>query len=298
MRIVPLLAVCATVFALVPSAPAAIGAARLPFFVAEDLPSADSGTPVPVARWVASLDRQRAIAIATAQRTKPSTALGCVDDGFGGLGAPAPAFVEAVVLGADVAVEYRYAHWPKAPACRPAELALIVVATGGSEPNTIERPGPAGRVVLPLPVGGKPPYRIEADATSWAAMRGGLVRWPVSCAAPCPDGPRPGQGHAFARTRSYPLRGVTRPELERSLRYELADLRFVQVRSVACASVARCSVTYVEPPLPTRPYTVEYPITGERTPGCWRTDWLTASSHNLPYDGAEYATPAGCVGWS
>jgi hypothetical protein len=91
---------------------------------------------------------------------------------------------------------------------------------------------------------------------------------------------------------------VTRPALERSLRYELANLRFVHVRSVTCASVARCTVTYVEPALPKQPYTVEYPVTGERRPGCWRTDWLTASSHDLPYGGAEMPAPAGCVGWS
>ena len=216
-----------------------------------------------------------------ASKLTPSLAAGCrrVTDASGKvlLGPPSPA-AKARIIGHNVDVLLRYRTLPRSDACRPAVETVVVFSgeqASGSFNNagaveTYAVNGPAGRAVLDLPWRGHAPYHLLTTSTTVLGRRGTTVKVPLACTpSGCLDGYRPAL-HSWPMPKPVlALSGLTRAQLESSMREVVAGQRWPSVRAVRCASLASCIVTLVTPGFPKQPYRVRYAIAGQQIPGCW-----------------------------
>jgi hypothetical protein len=220
-----------------------------------------------------------------AARIQPTTGLGCERSGIrgapGGLGPPAPQVLRRSVLGHHVEVVFGFRTLPRSPACRPWLLDVVTYSGRKASPtfkNWVEHyriRSLRGRVVLDLPWGGRPPYRLIVSTDTITGLPSRGVDLALRCPrAGCLPGYQPAPHSDSMPKPVLPIRGLDRPTLEATLRYVLADERTRPVlravpRSSRCPSLTTCVVTYVDPAFPASPYRVRYRIAGEQLPGCW-----------------------------
>ena len=155
------------------------------------------------------------------------------------------------------------------------------------------------RAVLDLPWRGHAPYHLLTTSTTVLGRRGTTVKVPLACTpSGCLDGYRPAL-HSWPMPKPvHGLSGLTRAQLESSMREVVAGQRWPSVRAVRCASLASCIVTLVTPGFPKQPYRVRYAIAGQQIPGCWLA-WSGPLLDPLPYPDAGRSPLglAGCRDW-
>jgi hypothetical protein len=284
--------------------------ARIPILSPIQQRSPERDTPPAVLRLL--LEEQRA-AMARAQaaaKLKPSLAAGCrrVTDAGGAvrLGPPAPS-VRARIIGHHVELLLRYRTLPRSDACRPA-VETVVVFSGEPASSTFNNAGAvetyavkgvAGRAIVDLPWNGHAPYRLLVSSETVLGDRGPRVELPLACPrAGCLAGYQPP-----LHTRPMPkpvlaLRGLTRAQLEASLREVVAAERWPSVSATECRSLRSCVVTFVTPGFPKQPYRVRLAIAGQQIRGCWLA-WYERILDHQPYPDAGRGPQdrAGCRNW-
>lgn len=230
------------------------------------------------------LERQQQAAYArlkAVSKLKRTRAAGCVPvadpSGKTLLGPPSP-LVRARIIGHQVEVLFRFRRLPTSPACRPAGVTVVVhsststAASGSSVPSVGDYAlaGPAGRVTLDLPWYTRAPYDLEVYSETLTRFRSTYVKRRLACPrAGCLDGYRPPLHSSPLPQPVLPLTGLSRAQLEASLRYVVLRERWPGARTASCSSLRSCTVTQVTPGFPKRPYRVRYRIAGQQLPGCW-----------------------------
>jgi hypothetical protein len=289
----------------------------LPFLAPWAFPSVERDTP-PVVRERLELEQRRLFALArTAARLPLTRQSGCVGAGRSGdpsLGPPPPA-VKAWILGHHVEAVFSFRGLPRSLACRPW-LATVVVYSGkrssSGYSNQVGRfrvRGSRGRVVVGLPYGGRPPYRLSISSETIGGRRGPTVDRSLTCpgthklVAGCLPGYRPPLHANPLPEPVLPIRGLSKSALEATLKYVLGDERTPPVieaipSAVECRALTSCEVTYEDPGFPASPYRVRYRIAGQQIRGCWMglNQGLVGRP---PFDDARRgrAQLAGCSSW-
>jgi len=94
------------------------------------------------------------------------------------------------------------------------------------------------------------------------------------------------------------LHGLTRGQLEASLREVIVGEHWPSASGASCSSLRSCLVTLVTPGFPHQPYRVRYRIAGEQINGCWMGMYAGAVDP-LPYSdaGTGPLELAGCRSW-
>ncbi len=286
----------------------------IPLLVQEPYLSIDRDLPAPVR------DRKVSVVTALNERAKAAARLsataanGCVPDGFGSLGSPAPS-ISPRLLGHHVEVVFDFADMPASPACRPFELAVVVYAgrkASSSFKNSVGRfwlQGSRGRVVVDLPWTGNPPYRVMVSSATITGRRGPPVERSLRCPGTrsvvrgCLPGYRP-TAHTNPMPKAVlPVRGLDLSSLGATLRYAVSGERTPPIvdsvpQASSCASLKMCTVTYVDPAFPDSPYRVRYRIAGQQVRGCW-LGWRQGAIDPLPFRDATIgqADLAACSSW-
>ena len=259
------------------------------------------------------LEQEQGAAIARARaasKLTPSLAAGCrhVADASGAvlLGPPSPT-VKARIIGHDVEVLLRYRILPQSDACRPA-VETVVVFSGEQSSGSFNSAGaietyavngPAGRAVVDLPWNGRAPYHLAVVSATVLGKRGTTVKLPLACPpAGCLAGYQPPLHSMPMPKPVLGLHGLTRAQLESSLREVIAGQRWPSARAVRCTSLGSCIVTLVTPGFPKQPYRVRFAIAGQQIPGCWLA-WSDGLLDRLPYPDAGRGPQglAGCRDW-
>jgi hypothetical protein len=238
---------------------------------------------------------------------EPTRQAGCRPTDFpGSLGPPAPA-VTARVIGYHVVLVVRFKTMPSALACRPHTVS-VAISGKPIHPNVggipwVERyalQGSAGRGVIRLPMYAVAPYKLGLYAETIQGRRSKRVDMPLACpSGGCVAGEAP-SAHQKATHRKFPLRGVSRSQLEASFRegIDAAGRTAPYMRhAVSCRSRTLCEATFTDPLFPRDPMRVRYVIGGEQVEGCWAvTDWKQLDEP--PYEDVLRPSPsAGCVRW-
>lgn len=238
---------------------------------------------------------------------EPSRQAGCRPTDFpGSLGPPAPD-VTARVIGYHVVVVVRFRAMPSALACRPQGLS-IAISGKPIHPNVggipwVERyalQGSVGRAVIRLPMYAVAPYKLALYAETIQGRRSKRVDIGLACPpGGCVAGDAP-SAHQKATRLKFPLRGISRSQLEASLRegIDAAGRTAPYMRhTVSCVSRTVCQATFTDPLFPRDPLRVRYVIGGEQTQTCWAvTDWKYLDEP--PYEDMPRPSPtAGCVRW-
>ena len=238
---------------------------------------------------------------------EPSLQAGCRPTDFpGSLGPPFPE-VTARVIGYHVVVVVRFATLPRALACRPWGVSIAISGNAihpqvGAIPwvQTYELQGPVGRAVIRLPLYAVAPYKLSLYAGTIQGRRSKRVERMLTCPpGGCVAGEAP-RAHQKSTRRKFPLRGVSRSQLETSFREGLdaAGRSAPYMRHTAsCRSRTVCEATFTDPLFPRKPLRVRYVIGGEQIETCWAvTDWK--SLNEPPYEDMPRPSPsAGCVTW-
>jgi hypothetical protein len=294
---------------LVLTGAAAAHRARLPFVLqVTGRMTPERGDPA-VVRKLLQREQQAVYArLKAASKLKRTRAAGCVPvpDFRGGLGPPAPR-VRARIIGHHVEVLYRFEQLPTSAACRPAGVGVVVnsnrsTASSGSVVPSIGYyllAGPVGRLTLDLPWYAAPPYDLQVDSSTVLGIRSTYVKQRLDCPpAGCLDGYSPPLHSSLMPQPVLPLTGLTRAQLEASLRYVTSRERWPSARSVSCSSVRVCTVTQITPGFPNRPYRVRYRIAGQQLAGCW-LGLNEGPVDKLPYRNAGRGPLelAGCRSW-
>jgi hypothetical protein len=285
-------------------------AGRIPvlFPVSQRTPERD--TPPAVLKLLeqaqrAGLERAQAAAKSTA-----SLADGCVvvtdAGGTARLGPPAPT-VRARIIGHQVELLLRYRQLPDRDPCRPGTVTVVVFsgkAASGSFNNlgaveTYAVDGPVGRALVDLPWTGRAPYRLSVSSSNVLGLSGVTVKLPLSCpAAGCLPGYQP-QLHSWPLPKpTLPLRGLTRTQLESSVREVVVGEHWPSATTASCASLHSCLVTLVTPGYPKQPYRVRFRIAGQQVSSCW-LGWYQGPVDPFPYSdaGTGPLELAGCRDW-
>ena len=238
---------------------------------------------------------------------EPSRQAGCRPTDFpNSLGPPAPA-VEARMIGYHVAVVVRFKTLPRALACRPRALSIAIRGKSinpsvGASPwvQRYELQGRVGRAVIRLPMYSVAPYELFLVSETIQGRRSKSVEMVLSCpSGGCVAGEAP-PPHQKSKLRKFPLRGVSRSQLEASFREGLnaagRSAPYMR-RTESCRSRTVCEATFTDPLFPRRPLRVRYVIGGEQVKTCWAvTDWK--SLNEPPYEDMPRPSPtAGCVTW-
>jgi hypothetical protein len=290
----------------------ATGAAPLPLLAPEPYLSIDRDLPTAVKARLVRVNKDLMERARAAGQLPATPANGCVADGFGSFGAPAPK-IQSRILGHHVEVVFNFVRMPESPACRPFELTVAVYSRAKAYKNFVGRyfvRDRRGRVVLDLPWMGKAPYHVLATASTITGRRGSKAEQALRCPGSrsavrgCLAGYRPSL-HAFPMpTPVLPLRGVDLPGLESSLDYALAGEReepivYALPRAPHCTSLKECIVTYVDPAFPDTAYRVRYRIAGQQVPGCWLGFRAGGPLDPLPFRDAFTGRLelAACVSW-
>jgi hypothetical protein len=290
--------------------------ARIPLLAPAPALSIDSDLPTAVRMRLEREQRARFDRARAAARMPATVANGCVPNGTAqrSLGPPAPQ-TSRRILGHHVEVVFTFARLPRSGACRPWDLTVVTYngRPGNSTYNNwVEHfrvRGKRGRVVVDLPWGGMPPYRVGVSSETILGRRSPLVMHRLRCPRTgddvrgCLPGYRP-ELHAYPMPKPVlPMRGLDRTTLERSLRYVLADEKTPPIlaaipRSSRCPSLRSCVITYVDPAFPASPYRVRYRIAGEQITGCWM-GLLQSALDPLPFSDARRGRLelAACASW-
>jgi hypothetical protein len=235
-----------------------------------------------VVRRLLEREQQAAYArLKAASKLKRTRAAGCVPvadpSGRTLLGPPAPR-VRARIIGHQVEVLYRFGQLPVSAACRPAGVTVAVHGTTSTAASGSLVPsvgnylvvGPVGRLTLDLPWYARGPYDLTVDSSTLLGYRSTYVKRRLACPpAGCLDGYSPPLHSSPLPRPVLPLTGLTRAQLEASLRYVVSRERWPSAHAANCSSVRSCTVTEVTPGFPTRPYRVRYRIAGQQLSGCW-----------------------------
>jgi len=238
---------------------------------------------------------------------EPTREAGCRPTDFpNSLGPPAPA-VEARVIGYHVVVVVRFKTLPRALACRPRTLSIAIRGMS-IHPSVraipwVERyelQGRVGRAVIRLPMYSAAPYELDLVSETIQGRRSKSVEMVLSCpSGGCVAGEAP-PPHQKSTLRKFPLREVSRSQLEASFREGIdaagRTSPYMQ-HTVSCRSQTVCQATFTDPLFPREPLRVRYAIGGEQIAKCWAvTDWKYLDE--LPYEDMPRPSPsAGCVAW-
>jgi hypothetical protein len=159
--------------------------------------------------------------------------------------------------------------------------------------------GPAGRLTLDLPWATRAPYDLIVDSSTLLGHRGTPMKRKLACPrAGCLQGYSPPLHSSPLPKPVLPLIGLTRAQLEASLRYVVSRERWPSARGASCSSLHFCTVTQITPGFPTRPYRVRYRIAGQQVPGCWM-GLNKGPIDALPYPDAGWGPLelSGCRSW-
>lgn len=298
------------VVCLVLSGAAAARAPQVPFVFPAPQRTPERDDPAVVRRL---LEREQRIAYArlkAASKLKRTRAAGCVPvsgpSGRRELGPPAPR-VRARIIGHQVEVLYRFGRLPTSAACRPAGVTVVVHSSNSTAPSGSVVPsvgnyllvGPVGRLTLDLPWYTRGPYDLSVNSATLLGYRGTYVKRRLTCpSAGCLDGYDPPPHSSPLPQPVLPLTGLSREQLEASVRYVVSLERWPSARGASCRSLRSCTVTQVTPGFPNRPYRVRYRIAGQQLPGCWMA-FDEGPIDPLPYRDAGRGPLelAGCRTW-
>jgi hypothetical protein len=249
----------------------------------------------------------RARAAAKLQRTQEAGCVPVVDPtGKTLLGPPAP-HVRARIIGHQVEVLFRFDRLPDSAACRPAVLTVVVGSHNSTAPSGSSVPQvgnyrldrPTGRLTIDLPWYTRAPYDLQVSASTLIGYSGTYVKQRLACPrAGCLDGYSPSLHSRAMPKPVLPVTGLSRAQLEASLRYVIVAESWPSARDAHCSSLHSCTVTLITPGFPARPYRVRYRIAGQQVAGCWLgvADGLVDA---LPYRdaGSGPFELAGCRVW-
>ena len=265
--------------------------------------SVDSGSPPAVVERNEKLIAKAIRQLREIAKMEPSLGAGCKPNDYpGSLGPPAPR-VTARIFGHHVEAIVRFDNLPAALVCRPYAVRITII--GKPIRKDLRFPwsqyyqlvGPVGRGVIRLPLYATPPYDLHVVSGTPQNKISRTVKVRLRCpAAGCLDGEARGR----SKPRRFPLRGVSREQLEESFRdgVEAIGRSAPYMRlSTRCPSTTVCQVMFTDPLFSEQPYRIRYEIGGEQTAGCW----LVRDREELdepPYDDAYARGPAaGCVSW-
>lgn len=270
----------------------------------------EADTPEAVAKLIVQMQRAAQERLQRAARLTPSTADGCVPftdvSGKSSLGPPAPD-VRARIIGHQVEVLLRYRSLPDADDCRPAVVTAAVYAgtpgtssydaLGGIANYAVD--GPVGRGLIDLPWGTHGPYSLLVESTTAVGMRGETRTLRLACpAGGCLAGYQP-KLHSFPPPKPVlPIVGLTRLQLQTSLREVSAGEQWPSATTAECSSLHACTVTLVTPGFPKQPYRVRFEMFGQQVSGCW-LGWYSGAIDPFPYPdaGTGPLELAGCLHW-
>jgi hypothetical protein len=224
---------------------------------------------------------------------------------------PAPV-VHPVIIGHQVEIQFSFSQWPSSLGCRP--IALQVLIYSGQEGTSsfkngqggvyYKLNGPKGRLVDDLTWDARPPYHLAVESVlpsnAQSLTVGGELRCPGTPSST--KGCLAGQRVTFADENALPnpvlpTHGLTSAQLARSV-VEVTANQDPAPRSVACASLHACTLTYVDSIFSSKPYTVRYRVAGQQLAGCWMAKKADASDPGVPrwaYSGESDL--AGCLHW-
>jgi hypothetical protein len=254
--------------------------------------------------------RQQRKALAALRRVgklEPTLAAGCRATDFPGSSGPPAPEVSPRVIGYHVVVVVRFKTFPRALACRPWGVSIAIHGESinpqvGAIPwvQRYALLGSVGRAVIRLPLYSVAPYRLSLTAETIQGRRSKTVEKPLTCpSGGCVAGDAPGV-HKKAIRRKFPLRGVSRDQLERSFREGLAaagrSAPYVR-HAASCRSRTVCVATFTDALFPRKPLRVRFRIGGEQVARCWAvTDFELLNEP--PYEDLPRPSPyAGCVTW-
>lgn len=264
-----------------------------------------------VVRELLEREQQAAYArLKAASKLKRTRAAGCVPvtdpSGRTLLGPPAPR-VRARIIGHQVEVLYRFGPLPTSAACRPAGVTVVVHSSKSTAPSGSTVPsvgnyllvGPVGRLTLDLPWYTRAPYDLTVESSTLLGYRSTYVKRRLACPrAGCLDGYSPPPHSSPLPQPVLPLTGLTRAQLEASLRYVVSRERWPSARTAHCSSLHSCTVTQITPGFPSQPYRVRYRVAGQQLTGCWM-GLNRGPVDKLPYRDAGWGPLelAGCRSW-
>jgi hypothetical protein len=267
-------------------------------------------TPPAVLKLLEQAARGAGARVRAAVKRAPSIADGCVRTTDAGgkpyLGPPAPS-VRARIIGHQVEILIRYQSLPASDPCRPATVTAVVFsgkpASGSFNNNgavgTYAVEAPVGRALVDLPWGGRAPYGLLVSSTNVLGMRSMMVKVPLACpAAGCLPGYHPELHSLPLPEPVLPVRGLTRAELQASVREVVAGESWPSATGATCASLHSCLVMLVTPGFPKQPYRVRFQIVGQQLAGCW-LGWYREAVDQFPYPdaGTGPLELAGCKNW-
>lgn len=132
----------------------------------------DTGLPASEQARAAHQQRELLAEAKAAARAPATPQAGCITGRTPGtsvvvLGPPAPQ-VAARIIGGHVDATFDYERWPSSPGCRPAYMSAVVFSRHHSSESFDNRgsvelyrlSGRRGRVAIPFPNSGRPPYHL------------------------------------------------------------------------------------------------------------------------------------------
>ena len=166
--------------------------------------------------------------------------------------------------------------------------------------QTYAVPRPVGRALIDLPWTSRAPYQVWVSAHTLLDLPGPYVKQRLACPS---AGCLPGYTHEALLSGSppppvLPLHGLTRAQLEASVREVVAGQTWPSVIATRCESLHLCVLTFMTPGFPKQPYRVPYLIFGQQVNGCWM-GWHQRNLDPLPYTDAGNGPMelAGCRHW-
>ena len=277
--------------------------------------SIERDTP-PAVRDRNTRERQAYLELARDAARAPRTAAGGCrpsDMPGGSPGAPPPQIAPRI-LGHHVEVVVTYASTPRSAACRPLFLDVVVYSgkkssasfnNAGGVGHYLLR-GQRGRIVLDIPWGGKPPYRVSVNSRGADDRRGPGIERALTCPVTgetirgCLAGYLPAPHEWTMPEPVLRIRGLNRSTLEASLRHVLEGEQWAPLtRAVRCSTLRQCEVTFVDASFSRSPYRVQYRIAGEQISGCWMAlRGRFIDERPYPDAGGGRLQLAGCAAWA